>query len=216
MNPEAKLPTMLRVIIVDDHPLVIHGLKALLGMLDDFIVVGEATTAEQALILCESVKPDVILMDIIKPSSLGMKRMAQVHERYPRIPIVALSGSNETSLVTAAIQAGATSYVLKNITIAQLSDAIRATLGGQSVMSPEVTHKLVNALTRPTRHDYDLTDRETEILTLLCKGRTNLEIASTLHITVATVKFHMTNILAKLGATHRSQAIAIALEQKIV
>lgn len=209
-------PLPLRVLIVDDHLLIIRGLEALLNLIDDFEVVGEAMSVDQALDLCERLHPDVILMDIIKPAAVGSERLAQVHKRFPQIPIVALSGSNETSLITAAIQAGATSYVLNNISLAHLAEAIRATHGGQTVLSPEATVKLVNAVTRPTRHDFALTDREGEILSYLCKGCTNQEIADALHVTVATVKFHMTNILTKLGATHRAQAIAIALENKLV
>lgn len=207
---------VIRVLIVDEHLMVRMGLRAMLTVFDDFEVVGEACDLDETLALCASLSPHVILMDVIKPAQKGFERLSRVHEKFPNIRLMAFSSNNETSLINAAIHAGATSYMLKNVTLAGLAEAIRATAKGHSVVAAEAMTKLMTATNRPSRHDFRLTEREVEVLRSMSQGMTNQEIADSLTVSRSTVKFHITNILSKLGATHRSQAIALAHEHKLI
>ncbi len=207
---------IIRVLIVDDHEMVRRGLSLFLRSFEDLELVGEATNGEEALKVCEDTKPDVILMDIVMPGGNGIEATRAIKEKYPHIYIVALTSSSDMSSVTAAIQAGATSYLLKNISDDQLANAIRAAKQGQRVLSPEATQALINAATRPTEPNYRLTGREIEVLKLMVQGLNNPEIAEKLYVSRSTVKYHISSIFAKLNVTNRSEAIALALRHGLI
>jgi NarL family two-component system response regulator LiaR len=207
----------IRVMLVDDHAVVRSGLSAFLLAYEDFELVGEASGGEEALRLCESLKPDVILMDLVMPGMDGAEATAMILEKYPHIQIIALTSFKERDLVEGAIKAGAISYLLKDVSADELADAIRAAHSGESTLSPEAAQVLIHA-TRQTdkKPGFDLTDREREVLALMVEGLNNKQIAEELVVSVSTTKFHVSSILAKLGASSRTEAVSIALKNKIL
>ncbi len=205
-----------RVVIVDDHEMVRRGLSLFLRGFSDLEVVGEAANGAEALQVCEAQQPDVVLMDIVMPEVNGIEATRTLRERFPNMAIVALSSSGDTRSVTATMQAGATSYLLKNVSDDQLANAIRAAQRGQRTLSPEATQALINAATRPPEPEFRLTEREQEVLALLADGLNNPEIAERLVISRSTVKYHISSILAKLGVSNRSEAVVLALKHDLV
>jgi NarL family two-component system response regulator LiaR len=204
--------------LVDDHAVVRSGLAAFLSAYDDFRLVAEASDGEEAIRLCERVQPDVILMDLIMPRMDGPTATRVIRERHPAIQILALTSFKEDNLVHDALKAGAIGYLLKNVTADELAHAIRAAYRGRPTLAPEAAEVLIHATTRehipPLGHD--LTEREHEVLDLMVKGLDNHQIAQTLVVSRSTVKFHVSNILAKLQATSRTEAVAVALQHGLV
>lgn len=207
---------IIRVMIVDDHDIVRGGLVHMLNTFDDLELVGEASSGEQAITMCPAVEPDVILMDLVMPKMSGVIATKLIHEAYPDIRIVALTTFKEDDLVQGALEAGAISYLLKNVTIDELSRAIRNAYAGRATLAPEAVEVLINAATRPPQPGHDLTEREREVLALIVEGLSNYEIAEHLMITHSTVKNHVSNILSKLNAANRAEAVATALQNKLV
>ncbi len=206
----------IRVMLVDDHAVVRSGLKAFLLAFDDLELVGEAGSGHEALALCEKVQPDVILMDLVMPDMDGAATTRAIRERYPHIQVVVLTSFPEEDLVTQALQAGAISYLLKNVSAHELSEAIRRAYAGRSTLAPEAAQALIHTTTQPPKPGHDLTSREREVLELMAKGYNNVEIAEELVVSRSTVKFHVSNILSKLQATSRTEAVAVALEHGLV
>ncbi len=206
----------IRVVIVDDHAVVRSGLGAFLMTVDDLELVGQAASGLEALRLCDELRPDVVLMDLVMPEMDGATATHRIREKHPHIQVVALTSFPEEDLVQSALQAGAISYLLKNISADELADAIRAAHAGRSTLAPEAAQALIHAATRPLPPGYDLTSREVEVLKLMVEGLSNPEIANQLVVSRSTVKFHVSSILAKLGVSSRTEAVALALQSHLV
>jgi NarL family two-component system response regulator LiaR len=207
----------IRVLVVDDHAIVRRGLHGLLETVDDIEVVGEAADGDQAVRLAEARSPDVILMDLVMPVMDGITAIGEIKTRSPGIEIVALTSFIEEEKVVAALEAGATGYLLKDADERTVIEAIRAARDGEARVDPAVAALLAERLRRkPARPPVDpLTERELEILGYLGRGMSNKEIASTLGIADCTVRTHVSNILGKLGLASRTQAALFAVEHAI-
>jgi NarL family two-component system response regulator LiaR len=206
----------IRVLIVDDHPVVRRGLAAVLSAFNDFILVGEASSGEEAITLCEKTRPDAVLMDLVMPGMGGAKATRVIRDRWPEVTIIALTSFAEMAMVEEALKAGAISYLLKSVSADELASAIRGAIIGRPTLSPEVARLLIQDIRQPTGQDYELSDREREILKLMVEGLSNVAIAGQLVISQSTVKFHVSNILSKLGVTSRTEAVALALRHHLV
>ncbi|MDO8971163.1 MAG: response regulator transcription factor [Saprospiraceae bacterium] len=210
---DEQTPT--RVMIVDDHGMVRKGLMAYLKNRSDILVVGEARDGREAVNLCEQLQPKVILMDLLMPEMGGVDATHAIHQRWPKIQIIALTSFQEKELVQDALRAGAIGYLLKNITGDELAKAIRAASAGLPTVAPEVTQSIIMENQKP-HPDRELTNRECEVLTLMVEGLTNPKIAERLFITRSTARAHVSNILSKLGVSNRSEAVVIALRERLV
>ena len=206
----------IQVMIVDDHPMVRDGLKVFLSVSPGMECSGEASSGEEALDLCRAVKPDVVLMDLLMPGMGGVAAIQAIRQRLPQVRIIALTSFAEPDLVQQAIRAGAVGYLLKNMTMGDLAEAIRAAYAGRSVMAPEATAAMMQALSQPAGESIDLTERERQILSLMVDGLSNQEIAYRLVISESTARFHVSNILAKLGVNNRTMAVRTAIQLKLV
>jgi NarL family two-component system response regulator LiaR len=207
----------IRVVLVDDHAMLRRGLRFFLKGFDDLELVGEASGGRDALKLCAQVDPDVVLMDMVMPDMDGADATRAIRERCPDTQVIALTSFQEEDLIERALQAGAISYLLKNVSADDLAHAIRAAYAGRATLAPEATQVLVEATRqRGAKPDYGLTDRENEVLALLVEGLSNAEIAERLVISVATVKFHVRGVLGKLGVSSRTEAVTLAWQQHLV
>jgi NarL family two-component system response regulator LiaR len=209
-------PRPIRVMIIDDHPVVRDGLKNMLLAFDDLQQVGEAEDGSEALACCRQCQPDVILMDMIMPGMDGIAATRAVLEQFPQMKIVMLTSFVENSQVQDALEAGAISYILKNTPINTLAEAIRSAYAGQSTLSPQATTALIRAKTGPLKPGGDLSKREREVLALIVQGFNNEEIAKQLIISQATARHHVSACLQKLGASNRAQAAALATKYNLI
>jgi NarL family two-component system response regulator LiaR len=206
----------IRVLIVDDHAMVRSGLKNFIYGFEWMEPIGEAKDGAGAVEFCTANEVDVVLMDMVMPVMNGDEATRRILALGKPIKIIILTSFHEADLVEQALKAGATSYLLKNVTAEELAAAVWAAFKGHSMLAPEATEALIQATREGPAVGFDLTDREREILALLVEGLTNLEISDQLSISKATVKYHLTNIFTKLGAKNRVEAATIALEHKLV
>jgi NarL family two-component system response regulator LiaR len=203
-------------VIVDDHRVVRSGLSAFLAASDDLELVGEASDGRQAVELCQRLRPDVVLMDLVMPGMDGAAATKAIRERCPETQVVALTSFKEDELVTGALQAGAIGYLLKNVSADELARAIRAAKAGHPTLATEAAQALIGSARQPRPPGHDLTAREREVLTLMVRGLSNPAIADRLIVGRSTVKFHVSSILGKLGAATRTEAVATALQHRLV
>ncbi|MEQ8671647.1 MAG: response regulator transcription factor [Aggregatilineales bacterium] len=206
----------IRIIIADDHNMVRKGLVVLLEEFDDIEVIGEAGDGEYALDFCKGQCPDVVLMDMIMPRMDGIEATKRIREACPETQVIALTSFSDEKNVEAALKAGAIGYLMKNISGDELATAIRRAAEGQTTLAPEAAQVLIKATTRPPAIGHDLTARELDVLALMIEGLNNREIGERLIISSSTVKNHVSNILSKLDTTSRTQAVALAVEHKII
>jgi len=206
----------IRVLIVDDHAMVRSGLKNFLYAYEWILPVGEAANGVTAVAFCADQDVDVVLMDVVMPEMDGTEATQRILALGKPIKIIILTSFFEQDLVEQALKAGATSYLLKNVTAGELAQAIRAAHAGRSTLAPEATEALINATRQKPGLGSDLTERELQVLALLVKGSSNSDIAARLNISMATIKFHLSNIFSKLGAKNRVEAVSITLEHKLV
>ncbi len=210
-------PTQLiRVLVVDDHAVVRGGLKYFLLAFDDMELAGEAENGEKAVQLCDTLQPDVVLMDMMMPGIDGAEATQRIRQKNPHIQVVALTSFQEDDLVQRALEAGAIGYLLKDVPADELAGAIRAAHAGHTALAPQVAESLAQAATKPPKLGHDLTDREREVLNLMAKGLNNVEIAEKLIISRSTARFHVSNILTKLDAGNRAEAVGLAVQHKLV
>jgi NarL family two-component system response regulator LiaR len=206
----------IRVVVVDDHAVVRSGIEYSLLSLDDIELVGSAGSGAEALSLCEQVRPDVVLMDMMMPGMDGVAATRAIRERYPHTKVIALTSFQEGSLVQDALQSGAISYLLKDVGLEELADAIRAAQAGRVTLAVEAAKALAEAAAQPADPGNDLTDREREVLALIVEGKSNVDIADELSVSLSTARFHVSTILSKLEASNRAEAAALAVKHGLI
>ena len=206
----------IRVLIVDDHPMVRSGLGEFIYAYDWMEPIGEAQNGVEAVEFCAANEVDVVLMDMVMPMMNGSEATRRILALGKPLQVIVLTSFHEQDLVQQALKAGAISYLLKNASAEDLAAAIQAAHAGRSILAPEATEALIQAARQGTGVGFDLTAREREVLALLVDGSSNLEISKKLSISMATVKYHLTNIFSKLGAKNRVEAATSALEHNLV
>jgi DNA-binding NarL/FixJ family response regulator len=215
---DAAAPARIRVLLADDHAVVRRGLRGFFELLDDIEIVGEAEDGVQAVALVERHQPDVVLMDLLMPVMDGIAATAEIKARFPEVEVVALTSFIEEERVTAALEAGATGYLLKDADADDVAVAVRRAHAGEVHLDPQVARMLARRI-RSRRDDGPareaLTEREREVLGLVAKGHSNKEIASLLDITERTARTHVSNILGKLDLASRTQAALWAIEHRV-
>lgn len=206
----------IRVMVVDNHAMVRRGLATFLRAYKDLHLAGEAENGIAAIKLCGEILPDVVLMDMVMPEMDGAIATRAICAKYPKVRVIALTSFNEGKLVKNALEAGAIGYLLKDVSAVDLAKAIRDAHAGRATLSPETAQTLVEAANQPPLPGLDLTAREREVLALLVGGLINAKIAEQLNVSPFTIKSHVSNILFKLGAASRTEAVILALRHKIV
>ena len=201
--------TTTRVLLVDDHPVVREGLRGMINAEDDLIVVGEAGSGAEAVALAESLRPDVILMDLRMPDVDGVTATERILAASPSIRIVVVTTYESDADILRAVEAGAAGYLLKDASRAELADAVRDAARGKTVLAPSVADRLVRFVRQPA--SVSLSSREVEVLGLVAKGTTNAEIGRALHISEATVKTHLLRAFNKLDVSDRTAAVTTAM-----
>jgi NarL family two-component system response regulator LiaR len=206
----------IRVMLVDDHTMVRRGLATFLKAFDDLELAGEARSGETALQVCAEVLPDVILMDMVMPDMDGAAATYLIRRQFPQVQVIALTSFKEGDLVKKALEAGAIGYLLKDVSADELARAIRAAHAGRATLSPEAAQALVETTNQSPAPGLDLTEREHEVLALMVEGLNNTQIAGRLTVSASTIKSHVSNILSKLGVASRTEAVSLALRNRIV
>ena len=210
---------MIRVLIADDHAVVREGLRGFLALQDDVEVVGEAADGEEAIAAAERLAPDVALVDLVMPRVDGIEAIKRIRAAAPATRIIVLTSFTDEDKMLPAVRAGAVGYLLKDVEPQELVAAIRTVNDGETLLHPAVVRELVREVAgarRPPAADNPLTSREREVLGLIARGRANKAIAFELGVAEKTVKTHVSNILAKLNVTDRTQAALYAVREGLV
>lgn len=206
----------IRVLFVDDHEMVRIGISSYLSTQEDISVVGEAASGREGIEKAEELKPDIILMDLLMDDMNGIEATQYIKQHQPSVKIVMLTSFIDDNEVYQALDAGVDSYILKTTSADDIANAIRKTYNKESVFEAEVLVKMRNRMNQKAELFEMLTDREMEILLLIAKGYSNQEIASASHITIKTVKTHVSNILSKLEVQDRTQAVIYAFQHNLI
>jgi NarL family two-component system response regulator LiaR len=208
---------MIRIVIVDDHPVVRQGLRLMLEQRPDLEVVGEGANAAQAIALARDLVPHVILLDLLLPDTDGASAVREIKRLTPTTQVIILTSYAEDEYIFNAIKAGALSYLLKDSDAEDLVAAVRAAVRGESVLHPLVASRVLREVRGRERSPWsDLTPRELEVLTHVARGRSNQEIARDLVVSEVTVRTHVANILSKLHLADRTQAAIYALQRRLI
>jgi NarL family two-component system response regulator LiaR len=215
-DPVSSPSTRIRIMTVDDHEIFRGGIAFALEAYEGLELVGEAHSGEEALRLCEQVRPDVILMDMRMPGLDGPTTTQAIRQQFPQVRVLALTSFHDEQLVQRAMAAGAIGYLLKGIPVKELVAAIRAASAGRSTLDDQALQALIRATQSGPSLGDDLTDREREVLALLVEGLSNPEIADRLVISLPTAKAHMRSILAKLRVSSRTEAATVAVKYDLV
>jgi two-component system, NarL family, response regulator LiaR len=211
----------IRVMIVDDHQVVRQGLRSFLELQEDVVVVGEAADGVAAMALVRELNPDVVLMDLVMPRQDGIATTRQIKSEAPGVRVIALTSFTDDDKVFPAIQAGASSYLLKDVSPDDLADAIRAAYRGEARLHPDVMRRLMDQVTAQAGPPYEphgeaLTERELDVVRLVAQGCSNHDIAAALVISEKTVKTHISNILSKVHLVDRTQLAIYAIKKGLV
>ena len=208
---------MISVLLIDDHEMVRMGVSTYLSLQTDMTVVGEAENGEKGIELALSLRPDIILMDLVMDGIDGIEATKEIMKQWPSAKIIVVTSFLDDEKLYPVIEAGATSYLLKTSRASDIADAIRATYNGESVLEPKVTGKMMNMMRNKntTLPHEELTERELEIMLLMTEGKSNQEIADELFIALKTVKTHVSNILSKLDVSDRTQAVIYAFRHEL-
>jgi two-component system, NarL family, response regulator LiaR len=216
MEETSGRPKRIRVLVVDDHPVVRSGLGLFLLSCDDLALVGEAAGGEEAIEMCRRLHADVVLMDMLMPEMDGAEATKAIRRICPATQVIALTSFSDEKLIQSALQAGAIGYLLKNVSGRELVEAIRAAHIGRPTLAPEATKVLIESASQPSEIVQPLTERETAVLALMVRGLNNVEIANQLVVSRSTIKHHVSSILAKLGASTRTEAATLAVQRHLV
>jgi DNA-binding NarL/FixJ family response regulator len=210
------MTTPIRILVVDDHPIVRDGLIAILGTQPDFQVIGKAGTGVEAVQLSEQLRPDVLLLDLEMPEMDGVEALRRLRESGSPVRAIVFTAFDTDERIVGAVQAGAQGYLLKGAPREEIFTAIRVVHAGGSLLQPVVASKLLRQVSHNDNNSEELTPRESRVLQLLAQGLQNKEIAAELVITERTVKFYVSSILSKLGAGNRTEAVTIAVQRGLV
>ena len=206
---------MIRIVVVDDHPIVRQGLVSTLDDEEDFEVVGEASSAEDALAVLARTRPDLILLDLELPGMSGIDAIPRLREISPQTRVLVFTASDTDERVLSAVRSGAGGYLLKGVAVSEITSAIRTVAAGGTALAPSAAGRLANAIRTP-RGAGPLTAREREVLHLVAQGLPGKQIAVSLGISERTVKFHTASLIRKLGADNRAQAVALAAQRGLL
>ena len=207
----------IKVLIVDDHPVVREGLAAMLARAPDIEVVGEARDGQEAIEQVGALQPDVVLMDLQMPRVDGVEAIKQIRARQPRVQTIVLTTYGDDESIFRGLEAGARGYLLKDAPRDELFRAVRAVARGESLLQPAVATRLLDRFSRrPAPAQETLTERELDVLRLLARGSANKEIGAALHISESTVKTHVANIFQKLDVSDRTEAVTAALRRGLL
>jgi NarL family two-component system response regulator YdfI len=213
------MPEPIRIVLADDHAVVREGLRLILEVEEDFVVVGEAQNGHEAVRLTGELQPQVVLMDLRMPGMDGIEALTRIRAQWPHVSVVILTTYNEDELMVRGLQAGARGYLLKDTTRQVLCDSLRAAARGEALLQPDVLTRLLQQLpttaraSEAPRHALELTEREREVLAGVARGERSKEIAARLGISERTIKAHLSSIYNKLGVDSRAAAIAVAAQR---
>lgn len=207
----------IRVLVVDDHEMVRKGLGLFIDGFDDLELAGEADNGRVAVTVCEQLRPDVVLMDLIMPEGDGIPAILEINQRMPWVKLIALTSFRDEQLIAMALRAGAVGFLYKDIGTDELASAIRNTYHGRYTLSPDATQFVLQRIRdQDTSDSLNLTSREQQVLMMMVQGLPNRQIALQMHVTLAMVKQYSTSLFDKLGVTSRMEAVSQALKFHII